>query len=66
MEDLIIIKYLPVGDIIWDRGIENLNSIENLLSKKSYEGINLEATLASKFASEFYERGTKIILKASK
>ena len=44
----------------------NINSIENLSGLKSYEGISLDATLASKSTLAFCSLGTKEMLKAEK
>ena len=43
-----------------------LNSIEKVLGEKSSDGTNLEATLANRLASWFWNLGMKFILKYSK
>ena len=49
-------------------GIDGLkiNSIEKLLGEKSSSGTNLEATLANRSTSWFWNQGVEFILKASK
>jgi hypothetical protein len=42
------------------------SSIEKVSGINPSEGINLDCTLSSKSVSQFRERGTKLILKATK
>jgi hypothetical protein len=62
---LVIIKDSPIAIL---SGIEGMYKIstEKVSGINPLEGINLDTTLASKLVSQFRERGTELILNATK